>query len=299
MSTGPSLVFKKFLFAHRKRVDSLLRQHLATLTRGGPKELASAMRYVSLNGGKRLRPLLVYAIGETYKAPIKSLDAAALAIEMIHSFSLVHDDLPAMDNDSLRRGKPTCHIAFDEATAILTGDALAIAAFQILSVAKTLAAEKKIAMIKVLAEVSGVLGMAGGQYLDLHPSNKPSKNQLEKMYLLKTGMLISAAVKLGAIAADVNQRKLKLLEQFALNIGLAFQIQDDLLNMESSAAKLGKNVGTDSAQNKITYPALVGIAKAKIKIASLWHAAQKVLQQLKIEDSVLQEFTSYVMQRDF
>lgn len=300
MNNTSASKFKTFLQNRRKRVDNLLQKELTAITRGGPKELAAAMRYVVLGGGKRLRSILVYAIGEAYGANIKSLDAPACAIEMIHSFSLVHDDLPAMDNDSLRRGKPTCHIAFDEATAILAGDALAIAAFQTLGNDKTLSAEKKALMSKMLAEASGPAGMAGGQYIDLHPtSKKPSKNGLEKMYLLKTGALISAAVKLGALAAGVGKQKLKLLEQFALTIGLAFQIQDDILNIESSAAKLGKNIGTDSAQNKITYPALVGRNAAKIKIEKLWHQAQKILRQLKFEGKVLQEFTNYVMQRDF
>ena len=296
---GP-LSFKDFLQNRRKRTEALLRKELKTLTRGGPKKLTAALKYVVLSGGKRLRSLLVYAIGEAYGADIKSLDAPASAIEMIHSFSLVHDDLPAMDNDSLRRGKPTCHIAFNEATAILAGDALAIGAFQILSIAPTLSAEQKMRMSEVLAEASGPRGMAGGQYIDLHlTGTKPSKNILEKMYLLKTGALISAAVKLGALAANINKQKLKLLEQFALNLGLAFQIQDDILNIESSAMILGKNVGTDSAQNKTTYPALVGIKAAKIKMAKLWHKAQKSLHQLKIKDKVLQDFTSYIMQRNF
>jgi geranylgeranyl pyrophosphate synthase len=298
-SNNPS-AFKKFLQNRKKRIDGLLHKQLTAITRKAPKRLADAMRYVTLNGGKRLRPILIYAIGEIYKVDIKSLDAPACAIEMIHCFSLVHDDLPAMDNDSLRRGKPTCHLAFNEATAILVGDALAIAAFQVLGIDKNLTAEKKLLMSKVLAEASGPAGMAGGQYIDLHPSgNKPSRRELEKMYLLKTGALISAAVKLGAIAAGTSKQQLKLLEQFALNLGLAFQIQDDILNIESNADKLGKNVGTDSAQNKITYPALVGIKQAKKKVAQLWRSTQKILQQLKITDGILQEFTSYVMQRDF
>ncbi len=301
MKTKGATSFDTFLQQRKKRVETLLQKNLQALARGGtPKKLATALKYVVLGGGKRVRPILVYAIGEAYGVNPKLLDAPACAIEMIHAFSLVHDDLPAMDNDNLRHGKPTCHLAFDEATAILVGDVLAIRAFQILTVDQTLSATKKILMNNILAEASGPHGMAGGQYLDLHlMGTTPSKNQLKKMYLLKTGALISAAVKLGGIAADINQRKLKLLEQFALNLGLAFQIQDDILNIESTAAILGKNVGTDSAQNKITYPAVVGIKAAKTEITKLMAQAQKSLKQLKINDKLLQDFISYIMQRRF
>ena len=300
-ASNVSIKYKKFLRDRRKRVDFLLNKYLGAITQGGPKELAEAMCYSVLGGGKRVRSLLIYAIGEIYQADIKVLDAPAVAIEMIHSFSLIHDDLPAMDDDNLRRGKPTCHIAFDEATAILAGDALAIGAFQVLSEAKALSAEKKVKIIKVLAQASGPRGMAGGQYIDLHAANKKlNVSKLEQMYLLKTGALISTAIKLGALAADVSgQKELKYLERFALNIGLAFQIQDDVLNIESDVARLGKNVGTDSEQNKITYPALVGMFAAKAKIKNLWSDAEKTLQKLKFKNSILQLFADSVMQRDF
>ena len=296
-----NIKYERFLRDRRKRIEFLLNKYLRAISQDGPKELAEAMCYSVLGGGKRVRSLLIYAIGEIYQADIKVLDAPAVAIEMIHSFSLIHDDLPAMDDDNLRRGKPTCHIAFDEATAILAGDALAIGAFQVLSEAKALSAEKKAKMIKVLAQASGPRGMAGGQYIDLHAANKKlNVSKLEQMYLLKTGALISAAIKLGALAADVSgQKELKYLERFALNIGLAFQIQDDVLNIESDVARLGKNVGTDSEQNKITYPALVGMFAAKAKIKNLWSDAEKTLQKLKFKNSILQLFADSVMQRDF
>ena len=296
-----NIKYERFLRDRRKRIEFLLNKYLRAISQDGPKELAEAMCYSVLGGGKRVRSLLIYAIGEIYQADIKVLDAPAVAIEMIHSFSLIHDDLPAMDDDNLRRGKPTCHIAFDEATAILAGDALAIGAFQVLSEAKVLSAEKKAKMIKVLAQASGPRGMAGGQYIDLHAANKKlNVSKLEQMYLLKTGALISTAIKLGALAADVSgQKELKYLERFALNIGLAFQIQDDVLNIESDVVRLGKNVGTDSEQNKITYPALVGMFAAKAKIKNLWSDAEKTLQKLKFKNTILQQLADSVMQRDF
>jgi len=300
-TNNANVQYKSFLRDRRKRIDALLNRYLQKITQDSPKNLAKAMRYSVLGGGKRIRSLLIYAVGEIYKTDLKVLDAPAVAIEMIHSFSLIHDDLPAMDDDSLRRGKPTCHIAFDEATAILAGDALAIGAFQVLSEAKNLSAEKKAKMIKVLAEASGPRGMAGGQYIDLHAEGKKlSVDKLEQMYLLKTGVLIGAAIKLGALASDISgQKELKHLEQFALNIGLAFQIQDDVLNIESNATRLGKNVGTDEEHNKFTYPALVGMSAAKAKIKNLWSKAEKSLQQLKLENSILQLLTTSIMQRDF
>lgn len=293
-------MLKTFTRNRCKRLDSLLKLHLKAITKGGPKTLGDAMRHVVLGGGKRFRSLLVYAVGELYGVDLKLLDAPACAIELIHSFSLVHDDLPAMDDDKLRRGKPTCHIAFDEATAILAGDALAVAAFQILSEAN-LPAATCLKMCRVLAEASGPKGMAGGQYIDLHGvGDKPSVKKLEHMYLLKTGALIYAAVKLGALASNVTARRdLENLDQFALSIGLAFQIQDDILNIEGSAAALGKNVGTDSAQNKVTYPTLVGIPKAKAKIEQLWQQAEQSLRQIKVSDSMLQLLIVSIMQRDF
>ena len=296
-----NIKYERFLRDRRKRIEFLLNKYLRAISQDGPKELAEAMCYSVLGGGKRVRSLLIYAIGEIYQADIKVLDAPAVAIEMIHSFSLIHDDLPAMDDDNLRRGKPTCHIAFDEATAILAGDALAIGAFQVLSEAKALSAEKKVKIIKVLAQASGPRGMAGGQYIDLHAANKKlNVSKLEQMYLLKTGALISTAIKLGALAADVSgQKELKYLERFALNIGLAFQIQDDVLNIESDVVRLGKNVGTDSERNKITYPALVGMFAAKAKIKNLWSDAEKTLQKLKFKNTILQQLADSVMQRDF
>ena len=295
----PSSSFEKFLIKRKKRVDDLLLRHLNLLTKGGPKKFNEAIKYGVLNGGKRLRPILIYAVGDAFGANLKDLDAPAIAIEMIHSFSLIHDDLPAMDDDDLRRGRPTCHIAFDEATAILAGDALSILAFEVLSESKSLSADKKIKMIKVLAKASGSLGIAGGQYLDLHTPKKPTKNSLEKMYSLKTGSLVNAAIELGALASGVSGKRLAKLKEFALNIGLAFQIKDDILNIEGDAAKIGKNTGTDKKNNKITYPSLVGLKKAKIKLDRLYSKALNILQDLKIENSYLSDLAKLIIARDF
>jgi len=266
-----------------------------------PKNLCAAMRYSVLNGGKRLRPLLVYAVGAMYGADLKVLDIPACAIEVIHSFSLIHDDLPAMDNDDLRRGKLTCHKAFDEATAILAGDALAIFAFQLINESKFLVPKQAVAMNKVLALAAGPRGMAGGQDMDVQSvNNKLSTKKLEQMYVLKTGTLLGAAVKLGALAANVSDPKeFKILDQFAKNIGLAFQIQDDIFNIESSADKLGKNVGTDKKCHKITYPVLVGMPAAKAKVKQLWQQAEKSLRQLKANTQTLQALVACVRQRDY
>lgn len=293
-----------FLHSRRERVNTLLNKYLPS--NGESKNLCAAMRYSVLNGGKRLRPLLVYAVGETYGADLKVLDAPACAIEMIHSFSLIHDDLPAMDDDNLRRGRLTCHKAFDEATAILAGDALAIFAFQIISESTFLDPKQSVLMSRALAAAAGQKGMAGGQDMDIHFANKAQikvrgyHNKLEYMYLLKTGALLCAAVRLGALAANVyDQVELKFLEKFAESIGLAFQIQDDIFNIESNAAKLGKNVGTDKKCNKITYPILVGIPAAKEKVEQLWVTAEKSLKKLKVNACVLHELLNWIKHRDY
>lgn len=293
---------KNLLQNRHKRIDRLLDKYLSNLP--GSDNLCQAMHYSVTNGGKRLRPLLVYVVGQMYGAAPKALDAPASAIEMIHCFSLIHDDLPAMDNDDLRRGKPTCHKAFNEATAILAGDALSVLAFQVINQSRALSAEQIVLMNQVLALASGACGIAGGQDLDISFTNnkklKITLEKLEAMYQLKTSTLLSAAVKLGAIAANItNMREIKYLEKFAQNIGLAFQIQDDILNIESSSEKLGKNIGTDAKANKITYPALVGIKKAKIKLEYLWSQAEQNLQKLSVDAGLLQFLLNKIKHREW
>ena len=259
------------------------------------------MRYAVCNGGKRLRPLLVYAIGESYGANLKVLDTPACAIEIIHSYSLVLDDLPAMDNDELRRGKLTCHKAFDEATAILAGNALSISAFKIISETNTLTPKQALAMIKILTLATGPTGMAGGQDIDLQTTNKKlTIKKLIQMYLLKTGSLLCAAVQLGALAANLNDpQELKLLSKYANNVGLAFQIQDDILDIEGDVTKLGKNTGADSRCNKRTFPVLAGIPAAKAKVNSLWQTAEKTLTKLKTHSDILLKFTKHIQHREY
>lgn len=288
---------KEFLSTCYKRLNKLLSRYLTINSEA--KNLCVAMRYSVLNGGKRLRPLLVYAIGAMYGAELKVLDAPACAIEMMHSFSLIHDDLPAMDDDDLRRGKPTCHTKFGEATAILAGDALAVFSFQIINESRYLTPVQAIAMNKILASAAGLNGMAGGQDLDMQSATKKLQAlKLERMYLLKTGALLRAAVQLGAVAANIdNKKELKILDQFAQDIGLAFQIQDDILNIESSVAILGKNTGTDRKLHKNTYPVVVGMPAAKLKVEQLWQRAKKSLRQLQVPSEVLLNLLGSIIKR--
>ena len=257
-------------------------------------------RYSVLNGGKRLRPLLVYVVGAMYGANLKSLDVPACVLEILHSFTLVHDDLPCMDNDDLRRGKLTCHKKFDEASAILAGDALTIFAFQVLNNTKMLSSEQIVVMNRILVHALGTQGVAGGQDIDIYFSGKKlSVKGLEQMYELKTAALIGAAVKLGAIAAGVTDKKeLYNLDQFAKNVGLAFQIHDDIFNIESTEKKLGKSIGTDCKHKKNTYPLLLSVDIAKNRMSNLYKTAEKFLHRLQVDSGLLLAYIEYVKQRD-
>jgi len=234
--------------------------------------LQEAMRYGVYNGGKRIRPLLVYATGLALNASLDHLDAAAVAVELIHSYSLIHDDLPAMDNADLRRGKPACHKVFGDAMAILAGDAMQALAFQIIAMHPApLSPAQRIVMIHVLGEAAGLMGMAGGQALDITTMDKAmTLDDLLLLYKLKTGALLSVSVKLGAICSNTaNDAQKAALEHYADCLGLAFQLQDDLLDMESTTDTLGKPQGIDAANQKITYPMLCGVEKTKVKIQEL------------------------------
>ncbi|MDO5070641.1 MAG: polyprenyl synthetase family protein [Neisseria zoodegmatis] len=230
-----------------------------------PHTLHQAMRYVTLGGGKRLRPLLVLAASELGDADTEAVERAMAAVELIHVYSLVHDDMPAMDNDSLRRGKPTCHVQYDEATALLTGDALQTLAFDVLSQPTALPPARQLKMVGVLAQASGSLGMAGGQAIDLANVGKPmNQHDLEHMHSLKTGALIRAAVKLGALACpDLDEAAVQRADQYAAKLGLAFQVIDDVLDCEADTATLGKTVGKDADNDKPTYVKLMGLAEAR------------------------------------
>jgi farnesyl diphosphate synthase len=267
-----------------------------------PIELHQAMRYAVLGGGKRLRPVLVYATGQALGAPLAALDTSAAAVEIIHAYSLVHDDLPAMDDDALRRGRPTCHVAFGEAMAILAGDALQALAFEILadSGAAPADARNHVEMLRTLAAACGAHGMAGGQAFDLAAvGHTLSPEQLERMHVYKTGALIRACVRLGALAAGCTDiGVLAALDRYGHCIGLAFQIRDDILDVESDSATLGKTAGKDVAAAKPTYPAILGMNAARAQLAQLTEAAITALTPLGARGAELAELARYVAERE-
>ncbi len=300
--TENGAAFKALLSQSREQVEAALERWLPAEDRQ-PETLHRAMRYSALSGGKYVRPLLVYATGQALGVTAAALDGPACAIELIHSYSLVHDDLPAMDDDDLRRGKPTCHRAFDEATAVLVGDALQSLAFHILAVDTSIKirAELRVKMIATLADASGSLGMAGGQAIDLEADGKGDDFTLESlqyMHSQKTGALIRASVRLGALSApDCDEALLTRLDHYAANIGLAFQIRDDILDIEAPTDILGKNQGADIARNKPTYPALLGMDGAKRKAEQLHEAALDNLATLGGEADPLRWISAYIVQR--
>lgn len=289
-----------------------------------PQRLHSAMRYAVLNGGKRVRAVLVYATGEALGAGLHALDAPASAVEMIHAYSLVHDDLPCMDDDDLRRGQPTCHRAFDEATAMLAGDALQALAFETLARNTPPDADvqpegerntrqgsrqengqpeqemkTRVEMMSVLARASGSLGMAGGQGIDLDSVGLAlTLGQLEEMHRKKTGALIRASVQLGALAGpDVSAERLASLDRYAACIGLAFQIQDDILDVEGDTQTIGKTSGADAALNKPTYTSLLGLEPARARARSLVAEAIDAIAWLGDRGALLAWVAGYIVER--
>lgn len=290
----------KISYDYKQRVDAALDACIPT-TDQLPNRLHQAIRYALLNGGKRLRPALVYATGEVLGVDANMLNPPACAIECIHAYSLIHDDLPAMDNDDWRRGKPTCHKAFDEATAILAGDALQTLAFECLADTRAgLSAEQRLRMISVLVHASGSHGMAGGQALDLAVTGQTlDLEQLEIIYRLKTGALISGCIKLGLIAAGREEDPVVAtpLRHFARALGLAFQIQDDILDVEGNIATLGKQPGSDHQKQKPTYPALVGLAAAKNRLAVLYQETFAALDLLGEKAEPLRRMTTVILNK--
>lgn len=256
--------FSAWMQAVQARTEAALEQRLPAkdLT---PTRLHDAMRYATLGGGKRVRPLLAHAAGSVFNAPAEAVDAAACAVELIHAYSLVHDDLPCMDDDSLRRGKPTVHVEFDEATAMLAGDALQSLAFHSLAAPGLVAdAARQVSMLELLAQASGSRGMAGGQAVDLDSVGKAiTLEALEFMHIHKTGALIRAAVLLGAHCGAADASALGHLSHYANRVGLLFQVVDDILDTEADTATLGKTAGKDEANNKPTYVSLLGLKQAK------------------------------------
>jgi farnesyl diphosphate synthase len=252
----------------RARVEATLATALPSPA-GEPRSLHAAMRHATLDGGKRMRPLLVYATGTAFGADAGALDHAAAAVELVHAYSLAHDDLPAMDDDALRRGKPTVHVAFGEATAILAGDALQSLAFEVLARAP-LPAPARVAMLAELAAAAGARGMCGGQALDIDATGRAiGEPELLRLHALKTGALLRAAVRLGAIAAATDDDVRGHLDRFADALGLAFQVRDDLLDIEGDSTTLGKTAGKDVAQDKATFPSLLGVDGSRARLAAL------------------------------
>jgi farnesyl diphosphate synthase len=267
-----------------------------------PAALHRAMRYAVLGGGKRLRPLLVYAAAHALGEEGPQLDTAACAVELIHAYSLVHDDLPAMDDDALRRGRPTCHIVFGEAMAILAGDALQALAFAILAEqpADHTDAVTRMAMLRALGRACGAEGMAGGQALDLAAVGCPlTLAELEHMHACKTGALIRASVQLGALAAGADSTTLQALDDYAHAVGLAFQVRDDILDVEGESAVLGKTAGKDAAAAKPTFPSVIGIDASRVRLIELTDTALAAIAPLGARGVLLEELALYAADRHY
>ena len=264
-----------------------------------PVRLHEAMRYSVLGGGKRVRPLLVFAAGGLFGAELASLARAAAAVEMIHAYSLVHDDMPCMDDDALRRGKPTVHVAYDEATALLVGDALQAQAFAALADDPALAPARLVAMLRALAHAAGPAGMCGGQAIDLASVGLHlTLDQLERMHQLKTGALLRASVLLGALAGrDVDSVELAALTTYSNAIGLAFQVVDDVLDATADSATLGKTAGKDAAANKPTYVSILGLEQSKLLAQQLRRAAHDALAPFGEKALRLRELADLIVQR--
>lgn len=282
-----------------RRAEQALDRHLPAADHS-PAELHRAMRYAVLGGGKRLRPMLVYAAAEVLGETGPSLDAAACAVELIHAYSLVHDDLPAMDDDALRRGRPTCHVVFGEAMAILAGDALQALAFELLAEHHVDAIEPavRIAMLQALGRACGAEGMAGGQALDLAAVGRSlSLAELEHMHACKTGALIRASVQLGALTAGADNHALAALDAYASAVGLAFQVRDDILDVEGESAVIGKTAGKDAAAAKPTFPSIIGLDASRTRLNELTEIALAAIAPWGERASLLRELAHYSASR--
>ena len=291
----PTQDIEQTLIPYRYRLESFLDQVLPSSSTK-PETLHQALRYSTLNAGKRLRAILVYLVGEMYNARLEELDVPAAAVELIHAYSLVHDDLPCMDDDDLRRGKPSCHKAYDEATAMLAGDALQSLAFELLG---SLENGKSTVLTRTLARASGSLGMAGGQALDLQAAgNVTDLESLQQIHSMKTGALIEAAVLMGAHTAGLSDNgQIKLLSEYARALGLGFQIHDDILDVVSDTATLGKKTGADEINGKATYPGLIGLEAAKQAAHDAYQQADGALMQLPQNTQKLQMLADYAINR--
>jgi len=285
--------FENLLGSYQKRIN----QKLEVLLPSDDSILSNAMRYSVLNGGKRLRPILVYLSSELGDANLDSIDILAGSIELIHCYSLIHDDLPSMDDDDLRRGNPTTHKKYDEATAILAGDALQPLAFELLVTMET-SDSIKIAIINNLAKACGHLGMVGGQIKDIHSENTKTVEALDKMHSQKTGRLIQSSLETSGILSGLNPSEIEALSKYGEKIGLAFQIQDDIIDIESPSSISGKDQGSDLELNKITYPAIVGLEESRDKARQLAEEAKEILHLSHKNTDNLSKLADYIIHRE-
>ncbi|WP_186424899.1 polyprenyl synthetase family protein [Cupriavidus metallidurans] len=289
--------FATWMRAQGARTEAALEAALPS-TDTIPHTLHEAMRYAVLGGGKRVRPLLVHAAGEVVGATPEACNAAACAVEMIHAYSLVHDDMPCMDDDDLRRGRPTVHKAYDEATALLVGDALQSQAFIVLAQTPALAAEARLKVVAELAVASGSVGMCGGQAIDLQNVGKAmTREALEGMHRMKTGALLRASVRMGALCGNIDQAGLVALDRYAAAVGLAFQVVDDILDVTADTATLGKTAGKDAANDKPTYVSLLGLDAARELAAQLRTDAHEALEGFGARAGRLAELADLIVLR--
>ena len=284
--------FEKLLESYQARVN----QKLEVLLPDDDSILISAMRYSVLNGGKRLRPILAYLTGELNDTEAEYIDTLASSLELIHCYSLIHDDLPAMDDDELRRGNPTTHKKFDEATAILAGDALQPLAFELICTIKT-SDRNKVQMISSLSEACGYLGMVGGQIKDINSNQIKDVESLDSMHSEKTGRLIQASIETAGILSGLSASDIESLKEYGGKIGLAFQIQDDIIDIESPASVSGKDQGSDIGKDKTTYPSLVGLEASKVRAQELSNDAKKILQPINKNTDNLDKLADYIVSR--
>ena len=284
--------FEKLLGSYQARVN----QKLEVLLPDDDSILTSAMRYSVLNGGKRLRPILAYLTGELNDTEAEYMDTLASSLELIDCYSLIHDDLPAMDDDELRRGNPTTHKKFDEATAILAGDALQPLAFELISTIKT-TDRNKVQMINSLSKACGYLGMVGGQIKDINSNQIKDVESLDSMHSEKTGRLIQASIETAGILSGLSGSDIESLKEYGGKIGLAFQIQDDIIDIESPASVSGKDQGSDIGKDKTTYPSLVGLEASKVRAQELSNDAKKILQPINKNTDNLAMLADYIVSR--
>ncbi len=290
--------FNAFISDYTAQVDAQL-EAILPVAAGPAEPLFAAMRYSVFNGGKRVRPALCFAAADAVASSDRNTARVAAAVEMIHAYSLIHDDLPAMDNDDLRRGKPTCHIQFGEATAILAGDGLQALAFQQLTELKDIPAQTAVELIAILSRLGGCSGMVAGQAIDLAATGTAlNQQQLKTMHAHKTGALIEASVVMGALAtAQATQQQLSALREFSKAIGLAFQIQDDLLDVESSTEQLGKQQGSDANNQKSTYTSILGLESARSEATALYQQSMQALDVFADKADSLRAIADFIIKR--